>query len=399
LIQAPTWWLFLALAPVAYWLLPARLRGGFIATVSIGLLAYFAAWDLAIMAVLAGAVFAAFRFDPDKAPAWRKRLVHSPAPFAIVLLYFVVSKYLPPVAEAFAGRGSFLHFAIPLGVSYFSFKLFHYVIEMSRGNFPKHGPVDFAAWLFLAPTFTAGPIERFEHFLAHRETTKFESRFVVEGGLRIIQGLVKKFVLGVLVAAALRWTTGGNLAHLLDRLETVSPVQVWAALFLTLAYVYLDFSAYSDIAIGSSRLFGFRIMENFNFPFLATSLPNFWQRWHMTLANFCRSYIYFPVIGLTRNPYWSMIATFAGMGLWHAASPQWIAWGLWHGGGLAGVQAYVRFANKRKLKLFKSRPGQVAGWGLTMAYVALGGSFTAVYGQRDISQSLRLMAKCFGLDI
>lgn len=399
MIQSPYWWAFLALAPVAYWLLPARMRMGFIAVASGLLLAWYARGDLAIMGLLAAFSFWAFRYDPETAPKWRAWLARAPAVFAVVFAYFVIAKYVPALAEVFAGRGSFLDFAAPLGVSYFAFKLLHYAIEMGRGNLPPHGAKDFAAWLFLAPTFTAGPIERLDHFLNQREITKFEMRFVVEGGQRIIHGLVKKFVVGVMIAAALRNMTGGGLVKMLPNLESVSPLHVWAALILTLAYVYMDFSAYSDIAIGSARLFGLRIMENFNFPFLATSLSNFWQRWHMTLANFCRAYIYFPMIGLTRNPYWAAIATFSVMGLWHAASPHWITWGLWHGVGMAAGQGYSRIAAKRKWKLFKTTFGKGLGWVLTLMYVALGGGFTALHGTAGIGQSWRLVAKAFGVDL
>jgi alginate O-acetyltransferase complex protein AlgI len=174
---------------------------------------------------------------------------------------------------------------------------------------------------------------------------------------------------------------------------------IWAFLALTLLYVYLDFSAYTDIAIGSSRLFGLRIMENFNLPFLATSLQGFWQRWHMTLANWCRTYIYMPMIGLTRNPYAAVIATFVVMGLWHAASPHWVAWGLWHGLGMAGILVWQRFATRRKIRFFKTRAGAVTGWAMTMAYVTLGGAFTLLHGREPVFQSVRLIAAAFGVDV
>lgn len=399
MIQAPIWWLFLALAPVVYWLLPLRIRGWFLGLTSVALLAWFAPRDMALMGALSLAVYGAFQLDAATAPPWLAWFLRARTQFFVVLIFFVLAKYVPGLAEIFALRGSFLNFAVPLGVSYFSFKLLHYVIERGRGNFPAHTLKDYVAWLFLAPIFTAGPIERFEHYLANREDTRFEWRFVVEGLLRIIQGLVKKFALGAIVAAGLRHVTGGTLLIMLEHLPQISPAKVWAALLLTWVYVYLDFSAYSDVAIGSSRLFGLRIMENFHYPFVATSLQRFWQRWHMTLANFCRTYIYMSVIGFTRNPYVAIIATFAGMGLWHSASPQWIGWGLWQGCGMAVVMVFVRMANKRKWKFFATPAGAVAGWSMTMAYVVLGGALTALYGQAGIGQSLRLMARAFGVNV
>ncbi len=399
MIQTAEWWYFLVLVPMLYWLAPASWRTWLLALTSLVLIGHFARNDLVLMLALATLVFAGFRLDPQRWPAWVIRAARSAWPAWLVLVYFVWAKYLPALATALGGQGSFLDVAIPLGVSYFSFKLLHYVIEMRRGNFPPHGPGDFAAWLFLAPIFTAGPIERFDHYLAERRDQAFAWRFIVEGVLRIAIGLCKKFFLGVLVLELLSNVSGGGLLALSADPGALPPYRVWAALLLTLAYVYLDFSAYSDIAIGSSRLFGLRIMENFNLPFLATSLQKFWQRWHMTLANWCRAYVYMPMIGWTRNPYWAVIATFAAMGLWHSASPHWVLWGLWHGAGLAFLLFWGRFAMKRKITAMKTRAGQAAGWAMTMGYVALGGAFTALYGQAPVTASLGLILAAFGIAV
>ena len=400
MIQSGLWWCFLVGGPVIYWLLPVLWRTPALALASLTLLAMFAGSDLAVMVALALAVFAVFRLPgrvKESLPAPLVSLMRSPWPIWAVIGYFLWAKYLPSLTHILSA-GGVQAVLIPLGVSYFSFKLIHYVIEMRRGNFPAHGIADFAAWLFLAPIFTAGPIERFEHFLRERQIQRFEIRFVEEGVLRIAQGLVKKFVLG--------WITLELIDHLTSKAgvvglalaETTAPAAtVWAALFLTLAYVYFDFSGYTDIAIGSSRLFGLRIMENFNLPFFATNLQMFWQRWHMTLANWCRTYIYMSMIGLTRNPYAAVIATFAVMGLWHSAGPHWLMWGLWHGLGLAWLMFWGQQVKKRKIGLFKSRAGAVAGWAMTLSYVALGGSFTVLYGQAPVGAAFRLIGMALGL--
>ena len=399
MIHVLEWWAFLLLAPVGYWLLPAQMRAWALALISIALLARFAAWALVPMALLSASIYAGFRLSEDRTPAWLLRLARSPLPILAVLSYLIVAKYIPAMARLFAGQGSMFDFVVPLGVSYFSFKLLHYTIEMRRSGFAPHTAGDFAAWLFLAPIFTAGPIERFDHFLKERTTTEFQWDFIVEGTMRITYGLVKKFFFGIILLELIQRISGGGILPLLPILDTVPFYTIWALLLLTLLYVYLDFSAYSDIAIGSSRLFGLRIMENFNYPFLATSLQEFWQRWHMTLANWCRSYIYMSMIGLTRNPYYAVVATFGTMGLWHAASPHWIIWGLWHGLGLCVLLYWGRFAMRRKIKFFKTPHGAWAGRILTLAYVALGGSFTLLHDREPIYQSFRLIAAAFGLHI
>jgi alginate O-acetyltransferase complex protein AlgI len=400
MIQSGHWWMFLLAGPPIYWLMPAGWRTAALALASLALLVPFAGSDLAVMAGLALVVYAGFRLPPGavaRLPAPLLRLVRSAWPFWIVLIYFLWAKYLPSLGHILSA-GGVQAVLIPLGVSYFSFKLLHYAIEMRRGNFPAHGIADFGAWMFLAPIFTAGPIERFEHFLREREVQRFEMRFVREGVLRIAQGLVKKFVLGWLTLELIGQVTGNAGVAGLAQAETVaSPAVVWAALFLTLAYVYFDFSGYTDIAIGSSRLFGLRIMENFNLPFLATNLQMFWQRWHMTLANWCRTYIYMSMIGLTRNPYWAVIATFAVMGLWHSAGPHWLLWGLWHGLGLAWLLYWGQQVRKRKPGFVKTRAWAVAGWAMTLSYVALGGSFTVLYGKAPIEAAFRLIAMALGL--
>lgn len=399
MIQYEIWWLYLVATPAVYWLLPTAFRAWFLSVVSLVLLSYFAKFDVLIMGILALIVFYGRSLDSGH---WPQRLVtagRSTLLAWMVFLYFVISKYVPAIAKMVAAEASFIDFAVPLGISYFSFKLLHYAIENRRGNLPAHGLDDFISWLFLAPIFTAGPIERFDHFLTHRDVAKFEFRFIREGLERIAVGLVKKFMLGMLVLEAMQLLGSPSVAAMALHLNDFTPLQIWAMLFLSLLYLYLDFSAYSDIAIGSSRLFGLRIMENFNFPFLATSLPDFWQRWHMTLAHWVRTYIYMSIIGWTRNPYWAVVVSFTLMGLWHAASPHWAAWGMWHGVGLAIFVRWQRFANKRKIRFFKTFFGKTTARVMTLFYVALGGSFTAMYQHGSMQDLFRIILNAFGIRI
>lgn len=400
MIETPVWWLYLVLGPLVYWLLPLRARMPALALASALLMAWFLKSAMIAMAVVAAAVFAAARIPQ----AWLARLpwplavlARRPWAFWLVMVYFLWAKYLPALMQALGG-GGIGPVLIPLGVSYFSFKLLHFAIEARRGNLPVHTASDYAAWLFLAPIFTAGPIERFDHFLKEREIVTFRWAFVIEGVMRIAQGLVKKFVLGWLVLEVLDVVTARQGLVGMATAAHAPPVHViWAALLLTLAYVYFDFAGYSDIAIGSARLFGLKIMENFNMPLVATNLQMFWQRWHMTLANFCRTYIYMAMIGLTRNPYVAVVATFATMGAWHSAGPQWVSWGLWHGVGLMWLLYWGQLQRKQKITLFKTNLGAIFGWILTIGYVALGGSFTALYGKAEYFYSLRLIGMAFGL--
>lgn len=405
MIDSPAWWLFAGVLPLVYWLLPSRVRPVLLAVVSLAVLFALSPVDMAIMVAIGVIVYAVFVHA--EAPAMRAlgqafaRLPlagRAAGPVTLVLLYLFWFKYLIPVTAALGLKPDIAVIAIPLGISYFSFKVINYALERSRGMLPPHGFADYMAWLFLMPTYTAGPIEPFEHYLANRET-KFQVSFVVEGGTRIVQGLVKKFVLGdsvLRLSDNLMGVDAGkdiiDLAH-----GGSSPATVWAILLLSVVSAYFDFSGYSDIAIGASRLFGLKIIENFNYPFLATNLGDFWRRYHMSLVNWCRAYIFMPLVGLTRDPFIAIVATFFVIGLWHAGSLLWVTWGLWHGFGQVVMQKWVRFAQRRKIKFFRTPAGTATGWAMTMSYVALGDAFVVMYRQGGYLEAWRLIARAFGL--
>jgi alginate O-acetyltransferase complex protein AlgI len=392
------WWLFILLGPVVYWRLPQGWRPTALAAASMVIIGSFAALAVGLMFTLTLLAWYAHE-RPEWFGAVAGPVVRSPWPIAVILACLLWSKYLPEFAMALRGHGGPLDFVAPLGLSYFAFKMIHYIVERRRGNFPPHDLSDLMSYVFFGPIFTAGPIERFEHFLAHRETS-FHIDQVVEGGTRIAFGIVKKFWAFPIVIAGFKTVSGGDFPRFLSHLDAASPLSIWALLFLALASAYLDFSGYSDMAIGAGRLFGLRILENFNYPFLATNLRDFWLRWHMTLALWCRVYVYMPLIGLTRNPYGAVFAAFAVMGAWHAGwPPQWVLWGMWHGIGSVIVLMWSRFAMKRKIKIFKGRGGAALGWAVTMGYVALGGAFTLLYGQSAVTDSFRLMARALGATV
>ncbi|MCB2116298.1 MAG: MBOAT family protein [Rhodobacteraceae bacterium] len=399
MITTPIWWAFLLVSPILYWVAPQRLRAGLLALLSFTLLMTFAPIDIGLMALLATFVYLSHSVPQEKTgfQATIARLGKSPWPIAVVLAYFVWSKYLPALLDALGHKASFFDLFLPLGISYFTFKLLHYSLERRRGTLPAHGFADFAAFMFLAPIFTAGPIERFDHFLKHREAT-FHWDFVAEGLVRIAQGIVKKFFLAVLVFKVLEKVAGTDYELLLADIGGTPAWKIWVFLFLALAYSYLDFAAYSDIAIGSSRLFGLTIAENFNMPFLAMSLREFWQRWHMTLASWVLTYVYMPLVGQTRNPYWSIILTFAVVGIWHAAWPvHWILWGVWHGVGLAILIWWTQLFRKRRSKALQQPVMRAAGWALTMFYAAASEAFATLAGMAPISDSFRLLGASLGL--
>lgn len=408
MIQNIDWWVFLGLAPVVYWFLPIRFRPAFLSLASLSVLLAMAPGSIILMLAVALIVYFTLKLAAiPEAP-------NSPGgvgilPFKIgnvrittwmffaVLAYLVWYKYTPQIAPYVLPHSDFGNIAVPVGISYFSFKLMHYALERGHGTIPAHNLQDFISWLFLMPTFTSGPIERFDHFQITKED-KFQLDFAVEGLSRIAQGLIKRFVLVDQIGKLMVYYSGDNIVDFVNGVNGQPGVfAVWAYLVLALVVLYLDFSAYSDIAIGASRLFGFKIIENFNYPLLATNLTEFWKRWHMSLTGWCRAYVYMPVIGITRNPYVAVIATFVLVGLWHAGTIHWLAWGLWHGCGQAAVLHWGRFAQRRRIKFFKTSFGKILGWAMTLAYASLGGALVSFYEKGEFLDSFRLMGRAFGI--
>ncbi len=315
----------------------------------------------------------------------------------IVIGYLVYHKYVPEIILTIAGKPLTGETLIPLGVSYFSFKLIHYLVENHRGRLAPHTFFQFFNYIFLFPIYTAGPIERFDHFQKHWQPENRRRDFV-EGTTRIIYGLIKKFLISDIVLTHLLNSHTGDT--ILTNIELISHYKVIAFLLISYLIIYLDFSAYSDIAIGSSRLLGFKIAENFNWPFLATNISMLWKRWHISLGSWCQAYVYMPTIGLTRNPYFAILLTFLAIGLWHGGTPSWVAWGLYQG---IGVIAFVTWSRTKLRRRFSAKPHLVkklVAIIFTNSWMAGSFAFTATYRDgsiTDVKNALMILAKCLFL--
>ena len=392
MIQSPTYWLTLAASVAVFWALPPAWRLRFLATVSAAYIASFAP-------LAAGGAFAwAALFYLLPAWAQERRLRRWASGLVIAILgYLFWHKYLPPLRNAFEAAPALRDFAVPLGISYLAVKLVHYAVERSRGKLPAHGFGDFACYILLFPIFTAGPVERFDHFVAAREP-KWNPALAAEGLTRIAHGLIKRFLLcEALLSPSLGLDRGA--AGLLARLDQLGPLEVWSFFLLSFLYLYLEFSAYTDIAVGSARLFGLRILENFNWPILATSLADFWRRWHMSLSQWCRDYVYLPMIGWSRNPYVASYASFAVMGLWHAGSLHWLAWGLAHASGLAVYTRWTRLRQQRRWTPARGPAAGVAGWAGTMAFVTVVSAIPAFDKVGTLHDLARVACRLLGLPL
>jgi alginate O-acetyltransferase complex protein AlgI len=392
MIQTATFWLILAGAVAAFWATPASMRMLLLGLISFAYIVWLAPLSAAALALLAAIFFFA---APRAGRSPRRGRWLTLAVILLAVTWLAYFKYVPPVIHYITTGSPAGHMLIPLGISFYTFKLIHYAIEVSRGRITDRSFPRFFCYLFLFPIFTAGPIERFDHFLAN-QSDRLTRDDLAEGLTRIIHGLIKKFVIAeMFLVSQLGAVTDAGI--LLERLDGLPAYKVWAFFIIMFFYAYFDFSAYSDIAIGASRLFGIRIMENFNWPILARNIGDFWKRWHMTLAGWCQAYVYMPMIGVTRNPWLAIYATFFIMGIWHAGSLHFIAWGLYHATGVAIYLRWLQFKRRHKWT-WVDRPwfwpvGMVATWLFFAGSIV----FTAFHGHAGISVSFRVWAKMLGL--
>ncbi|HXO44246.1 MAG TPA: MBOAT family O-acyltransferase [Candidatus Cybelea sp.] len=252
---------------------------------------------------------------------------------------------------------------LPLGISFFTFEFIHYAVDRYRNRTEEGSVGEYLAFILFFPTMVAGPIKRYQDFLPKLRSISRE--WVVDwqrGVTRILTGLVKKFAVADVLTA---YTSHLNWTDISRAQRGILPL--W--LFAYGIKIYADFSAYSDIAIGSARLFGIRVPENFDWPYLRTNITDFWRHWHMSLTNWLIDYIYIP-LGGSRAPggqvYANILVTMLVSGIWHGAGIHFIIWGLLHGILLAIRRAW------RQIRPMPARPrlwSELGSWLLT--YVAV----------------------------
>jgi alginate O-acetyltransferase complex protein AlgI len=281
--------------------------------------------------------------------------------------------------------------APPLGISFFVFEFVHYLVEVGRGGDPIRRPVHFALFAIFFPSLVAGPIKRYQNFTSQLQAglAAITLPDIAGGAQRIALGFFKKAVLADNINLALTCYE--------KSFATLSTGQAWLFLAGLGTRIALDFSGYSDIAIGLARMLGITIPENFHLPYLATNVRDFWLRWHISLSTWIRDYIYIPLgggcHGLPRKLLNGLVA-FALCGLWHGAEWHFVLWGLWHGAGLAISSTYHVACGSTGLALgrFLAR-FPLLSWLLTLWFVTFGWLLFFY----DPSQAWAMATKLLGL--
>ena len=320
--------LFLPAVYIVNLALPARVSNGFLLAASLFLYAW---GEPAYTLLLLGCIAVNYALGRLMARKRFKRLLLTlgVAFNVAVLALFKYSDYAVSTLNALLGTSLPLPgIAMPIGISFFTFQSMSYVVDVYRGACEAQNSLTgFALYVAFFPQLIAGPIVKYhdiEPYLSKRRVTLEDSAL---GLCRFAAGLGKKVLIANILSDAVDrlYTLGGGALN--------APL-AWLAACGYALQIYFDFSGYSDMAIGMSRMFGFVIPENFSHPFTATSLRQFWRRWHMSLSNWFREYLYIPLGGNRRGAFrthLNRLAVFLLTGLWHGASWNFVLWGLGHG--------------------------------------------------------------------
>lgn len=246
------------------------------------------------------------------------------------LLLLCIFKYfnfiISNINSIFSSNISLLNIVLPIGISFYTFQIISYEVDVYRGKVKvSKNLIEFMTYVFLFPQLIAGPIVRYESVNKELKSRKVTFDDFSSGVNRFVIGLFKKVVIANNI---------GELCNILVGSTEVSVLLYWVLGISYMLQIYFDFSGYSDIAIGIGKMIGFKFPENFNYPYIADSVTNFWRRWHMTLSSWFKDYVYIPLGGNRvsilkhiRNIFIVWMLT----GLWHGASWNFIIWGLYFG--------------------------------------------------------------------
>lgn len=312
------------------------------------------------------------------------------------LLYFKYTGMLLETAnDLFKSNIRIPEIILPLGISFYTFQCLSYVIDVYRTEgaalpdgtvktLATKNPVHFALYISMFPQLLQGPIIRYSEVKNTLEGPVITADDLTRGIERFIVGLAKKAIIA------------DTLGEVADRIFQIAPSDLsasvaWLGAVLYTLQIYFDFAGYTDMAIGLGHLFGFNFRENFNYPYISKSITEFWRRWHISLSNWFRDYLYIPLGGNRKgNIYINLLLVFIATGIWHGAAWGFIVWGLWHG---------IFMLAERALK-GKSFPIHIPSslssflkWAYTMLAVTLG---WVLFKIEDLPEALSYIKAMFG---
>ena len=328
---------------------------------------FYAAWDYRYLALLLIVsiidYYCAARIAvTDDARRRRGWVTFSVVSNLAILGYFKYYNFFAANLNGLGLRVPLLDILLPAGISFYTFKSMSYTIDVYRREIaPCRSLMDYATFVTFFPELIAGPIVRASIFLPQmtRRIGPTADR-LAEGASLFLLGLTKKVVIADRVA--------GPVDQIFAQPAGFSGTTLWLGVVGYSIQIYCDFSGYSDMAIGTAKMIGYDLPENFNMPYVARSITEFWQRWHMTLSAWLRDYLYIPLGGNRHGEgrrYVNLMLTMLLGGLWHGASWNFVLWGGLHGAGLCVHKLYQNGLGKR-IEL-----PSIVSWVMTLGFVAL----------------------------
>lgn len=397
-----TYGLFLTVFVLIYWFcVPVRYRPQALLTAGLIFYTYYYPFHTILIVLLSLAVFGIGR-QIDRSGEPRRRQFWLVTGITVCLAVLAYYKYLKLMISTL---NQFFHLAsmpfgyevpvilVPLGLSFFIFEFIHFLVDVYRGTAKQTSLLNFGVFALFFPTLVAGPIKRYQNFLGQLENLPaFSLEFWMTGLGRILVGIAKKMIIA---------DSMNQFIVAFQNPGQATAAELWVAILAYSVKIYFDFSGYSDIAIGSARLLGFKILENFNAPYLKPNISEFWRNWHISLSSWIRDYLYIPLGGNRGTLAFAMRNTMISMalcGLWHGAAWNFVVWGIYHGFGLAVYRLYRNWRKQRPLPL--DEMSGIQRWAINAAGVL--GTFVFVsvgwvFFVNNIRDSLTIIGKIFGL--
>jgi alginate O-acetyltransferase complex protein AlgI len=324
---------FLPIVFLSFWLVPHRFR---IALLLIASYVFYMSWRPVYGLLILGLTLGNFLLVPliTRYPQYKKWWLALVVAGNLITLgifkyaYFCVHSVHQ--ALGFAGidwKDPVLHITLPLGISFFVFEFIHYAVEVYRGKPLITSLPKFALFASFFPTQIAGPIKRYLDFIPQLDIpSKFKWEYLDRGMQMILMGLMKK----VIIADNLAMVAQAGFGHP----ERFSSLDLWLVTYAFAFQIFFDFAGYTDIARGSAMLFGYKVPINFNLPYIAANVSDFWHRWHISLSTWLRDYLFIP-LGGSRGSKWfvyrNLFITMTLGGLWHGAAAHFLIWGAYQG--------------------------------------------------------------------
>lgn len=373
---------FILVTCTLYWLAPPRMRTpllvlfGVVFYAQVGL-SYF----LLFLALMACTYAAGMVLSKRKSPFLLSLSILS---LLLVLSFFkyirIVTDWitLPPALATQLGG-----LLLPLGISFFTFEFIHYLVDIYRGKIAKSETLPFLGYAFFFPSRLAGPIKRYEDFSQQLAAVAWKNEYLYWGVLFLVFGYAQK----IIIADSLIPFT-----EALRTPETLGALRTLTGLYAYSVHIYADFMGLTNIAIGTGLLYGITLPPNFDYPYLSTSIAVFWRRWHMSLSNWIRDYVYIPLggsrVGIVRL-YVNLVIVMLAVGIWHGATANFPVWGLYMGLGMVVQRVWSVTLGKRIPDTVWKK---VIGIVLTFHFVTLGWAF---FLTGSLQESLHIFGNLF----